>query len=390
MYITQSYFDLGIFLVLGLVLFAVTIILNKLIGATGPLSLARVRGFKRNIYKEVSYECTEIPIGEPRFRFNIEYYIFPLIFLVFDVFSMFLFLWSITYNPGLTYQNIVIASLLVILTFGLLIAIIKDGTFLLNPEQQTEKAKEILDKAGEGEEEAIEQLLRIEPLTIYKPKSELMKVQASSEKSADNPVELLQVIEEENMKIIVDPESGGSAIVTSIRNLLRKGFGWLISWGVAKSPWIPHLGIKCCSIEIPYAVGVSRFDMERFGVAPSGAPRQTDVLIVNGPVSKKFASRIKVLYDQMPEPKFVIALGECAIVGGPFKGTYSLVEGVNKILPVDMYIPGCPPRPEAFLEALIHFREVVYKRRLDLGTFESLKTFREDLRTKVEEALKEI
>ncbi|MGQ4891181.1 MAG: NADH-quinone oxidoreductase subunit A [Candidatus Njordarchaeia archaeon] len=388
MYYTASYIDLGIFLILGLVLFALAIIINRIIGAGGPLSLVINRSFKKNVYKKVSYECTEIPVGEQRFRFDIEYYIFPLVFLVFDVFTAFLFLWGVSYNPGLNAPNIIILSLILILTIGLITALLKDGQFLMKPLYDTPKIRELIEKAAEGDEEAINEFLRIEPLTIYKDKPAIEQTGSKGLEKKD-PVELLHFIQEENMKMYVDPESGGSVIITSIRNLLRKGLGWLINWGVAKSPWIPHLGIKCCSIEIPYAVGVSRFDMERFGVAPSGAPRQTDVLIVNGPITKKFAARIKVLYDQMPEPKFVIALGECAIVGGPFKGTYSLVEGVNKILPVDLYIPGCPPRPEAFLEALIHFRSIVDKRKLDLGTFEGAKVLKEELKDKVEKILKE-
>lgn len=384
-----NYVDIAIALIVGLGAFALSIILNRIIGATGPLSVVRARGYKKSIYKKVSYESVEIPIGDARFRFDIEYYIFPLIFLVFDVISAFLFLWAITFSPGLTAINLAIIATIVVLTIGLFVALLRDGNFLLTPPYQTREHLELLERAAEGDDEAIEEFLRIEPLDVYKEKPSI-EVRVSQGVGEKNPRKLLEIIEDENAKMMVDPDTGGSVIITSLRNLIRKGFGWLFNWGVAKSPWIPHLGIKCCSIEVPYAVGMSRFDMERFGVGPSGAPRQTDVLIVNGPVSKKFAARIRVLYDMMPEPKFVIALGECAIVGGPFKGTYSLVEGVNKILPVDIYIPGCPPRPEAFLHALIHFREMMDKRDLDLGLTDSVKAFREDLREKVAKVLEEI
>ena len=389
MIMTQAYYDIGIAAVLAIVLFALTIIINKLIGATGPLAIVKARGLKKHIYKGVPYESSEFPIGETRFRFNIEYYIFPLIFLVFDVLSIFLFLWVLTYQPALTLSNFVIITIIVFLTVGLFVALLRDGSSLLTPIYLTKERQELLERAAEGDDEAIEEFLRIEPLDVYK-KEPAIKVRVSKGIGEKDPKKLLQVVEDENMKMLVDPDTGSSIIVTSIRNVLRKGLGWLFNWGVAKSPWIPHLGIKCCSIEVPYASGVSRFDMERFGIAPSAAPRQTDLLIINGPITKKFAARAKMLYDMMPEPKFVIAFGECAIVGGPFKGSYSLIEGVNKILPVDIYVPGCPPRPEAFLEVIIHFREMVDKRNLDLGISESTKAFEKELKEKVEKLLEEL
>ena len=115
--------------------------------------------------------------------------------------------------------------------------------------------------------------------------------------------------------------------------------GRLFNWGQRQSLFPLHLGIKCCALEMA-AAGASRFDAERFGVFFRSSPRQCDVLLVNGPISKKFADPIVRLWEQMPEPKWCIAMGECAISGGPYFQSYNILEGVDTIIPVDVYIPG--------------------------------------------------
>ena len=135
----------------------------------------------------------------------------------------------------------------------------------------------------------------------------------------------------------------------------------LINLGRANSLWPLTFGIACCAIEM-MAAGCARFDLARFGAEvfrPS--PRQSDVMIVAGTISKKMAPGIKTLYDQMPEPKWVIAMGNCAISGGPFvfEGQYGIIEGADKFLPVDIYIPGCPPRPEALIEGIIELEHKI-------------------------------
>jgi len=135
----------------------------------------------------------------------------------------------------------------------------------------------------------------------------------------------------------------------------------VLSIGRANSLWPMTFGLACCAIEM-MAAGAARFDLARFGAEvfrPS--PRQCDVMIVAGTISKKMYPAVKTLYDQMPEPKWVIAMGNCAISGGPFaiEGQYGIIEGADTFLPVDVYVPGCPPRPEALIEGILELEEKV-------------------------------
>ncbi len=133
----------------------------------------------------------------------------------------------------------------------------------------------------------------------------------------------------------------------------------LIDWGRSNSLWPLTFATSCCGIEF-MAVAAARYDMARFGFEITrNSPRQGDVLLVNGTITTKMAPVVKRLYDQMCDPKYVIAVGGCAISGGPFTKSYHVVKGVDKILPVDVYCPGCPPRPESFLYAMMQLQRKV-------------------------------
>ena len=141
-----------------------------------------------------------------------------------------------------------------------------------------------------------------------------------------------------------------------------------MNWGRANAVWPMTFGIACCAIEM-MATGGSKYDLERFGCGAFRAtPRQSDLMIVAGTVTFKMASRIKRLYEQMPDPKYVIAMGACTIGGGPyFKYGYHVVKGVDLVVPVDVYVPGCPPRPEALLEGLMRIQEKIQAKKITKG-----------------------
>lgn len=170
-----------------------------------------------------------------------------------------------------------------------------------------------------------------------------------------------------------DPLTRGSVLVTRVEEALNwilarkaaKPLEEVVNWSRRSSVWPMTFGIACCAIEM-MAVGASKYDLDRFGSGPFRAtPRQADLMIVAGTVTHKMAPRVKRLYDQMPEPKFVIAMGACVINGGPYvKHGYHVVKGVDLVIPVDVYLPGCPPRPEALLDALFMVQRKIRGERL--------------------------
>ena len=156
-------------------------------------------------------------------------------------------------------------------------------------------------------------------------------------------------------ELIADLRKQG-VLVTSLQEIYN--------WGRSNSVWPLQFGLACCAIEM-IAASMARFDISRFGsevFRPS--PRQADLMIVSGTVTKKMAPQVVRIFNQMPEPKYVIAMGACAISGGPFKQGYNVLKGIDRYIPVDVHIPGCPPRPEALLHGLMQLQDKIKHQKL--------------------------
>ena len=143
---------------------------------------------------------------------------------------------------------------------------------------------------------------------------------------------------------------GGNIVTTTVDAV--------INWSRASSLWYLTYGLACCAIEM-MCTAASRYDLDRFGLIFRGTPRQSDLMIVSGTVTKKMAPVLVQLYEQMADPKYVIAMGGCACAGGPFHDSYFVVQGVDELVPVDVYIAGCPPRPEALIDGIMRLQEKI-------------------------------
>lgn len=144
------------------------------------------------------------------------------------------------------------------------------------------------------------------------------------------------------------------------RNIFLAQLDKIIAWGQAESLWPLIFGFGCCAIEMMHAAA-AKYDLEQLGCLFKASPRQADLMIVSGSITHKMAPVLRKIYDQMAEPKWVISMGSCANGGGMYCNSYSVIDGCDKIIPVDIYIPGCPPKPEAVLDAISMLKQKIKK-----------------------------
>ena len=160
----------------------------------------------------------------------------------------------------------------------------------------------------------------------------------------------------------VEPAPGKALYRVVLPGVMQAPADLVIAAARKSSLWPMTFGLACCAIEM-IATYMAHYDLDRFGIVPWPSPRQSDVMIVAGTVTKKMAPAVKLLYEQMPNPKWVISMGACATNGGPYTRYDRVLQGVDKIVPVDVYVPGCPPRPEALMDGFVALQEKIMEER---------------------------
>jgi NADH-quinone oxidoreductase subunit B len=160
----------------------------------------------------------------------------------------------------------------------------------------------------------------------------------------------------------ITPQPGKALYRQALPGVMQVPLDLVLAASRKSSLWPMTFGLACCAIEM-IGTYMSHYDLDRFGIVPWPSPRQSDVMIVAGTVTKKMAPAVKLLYEQMPNPKWVISMGACATNGGPYTRYDRVLQGVDKVIPVDVYVPGCPPRPEALIDSFLALQDMIMEQR---------------------------
>ena len=298
-----NYSNVLIFSLVGVGFILVTLLVGSLMRPKNPTP-----------EKLSTYECGEEPIGSAWMNFNIRFYVIALVFVIFDVEVVFMFPVVRVFKEWVANGTGVVV---LVEMFIFLLILIMGFIYVW----------------AKGD------------LNWFK---KIMKQDRGIAGSLGRGIFLI-------MAITLKNKLPDFVVTAKLDDLLN--------WGRKSSVWYLLFGLACCGIEL-MQTGGPRADLDRFGSVFRATPRQSDLMIVAGTLSYKMAKRCKLLYDQMPEPKYVIAMGSCANCGGLFQHSYAVVKGVDKIIPVDVFVPGCPPRPEALTEGLIKIQEKMMKEKI--------------------------
>ena len=199
-----------------------------------------------------------------------------------------------------------------------------------------------------------------------------MEINNNQEASTDSdnnlsiPIIPIEHPAEENELNLAEYKPGKALYKSVLPNILQVPADLILAMSRKSSLWPMTFGLACCAIEM-IASYMAHYDLDRFGSVPWPSPRQSDVMIVAGTVTKKMAPAVRRLYEQMPNPKWVISMGACATNGGPYTRYDRVLQGVDKVVPVDVYVPGCPPRPEALLDSFLVLQEQIMEDRKAAG-----------------------
>ena len=270
-----------------------------------------------------SYECGAEPVGPAWVQFPVGFYLVALVFLVFDALAVFLFPWVLNVRASDSGVFSTMLTFLAILSLGWVYAYgsaSSSGNKTAGPHNSRAHLEEHQGPSGVG----------AAPPEAARGRQALGGFESITEGIHSFP---------------------GGFVVTTVVDAF-------FNWARKSSVWPVTFGLACCAIEM-MATFASRFDVERLGMVPWASPRHSDLMVVSGTVTIKMAPMLKRIYDQMPDPKWAVSMGSCANSGGPFRHGYHVVKGVDRVIPVDVYVPGCPPPPESLLNGLLLLQDQI-------------------------------